>query len=229
MAGFKWVKDLVTGNTEILQPFYIPTGTAIEKGEVVKFTAGTGIAAVGDSDQDDPVLGVATEPHDGATTGRQTGTEIKVSCSPTACFKVPSSKVITATGGSATTFVDSNLRPASDDIFNGGYIQVVTCAADTASSTVGKMIKITDYTGSGGTITFATQPYAFASGDTVRLWPGPLAVTTYSHNLTSDGTDIDWEQTAAGEALQIVDADPINKHLVIKFRLHKFAGGPAAL
>jgi hypothetical protein len=44
-----------------------------------KFTAGTGIAAIGDSDQDDPVLGVATEPHDGATTGRQTGTEIKVS------------------------------------------------------------------------------------------------------------------------------------------------------
>lgn len=229
MAGLKFAYDLITGNTELLKPFYIPTGTAIEKGEVVIFTPGTGIAAVGDQDQDNPVLGVAVEAHDGATAGRQKGLEIKVSCSPTACFRVPNRLVLTATGGGATTFVDSNLRPAVNDIFNGGYIEVVTCAADTTGSMTGKLIKITDYTGSGGTITVATQPHAFASGDTVILWPGPLAVTTYSHNLTSDGTDIDFEETAAGEAIQIIAANPINKELVIKFRLHQFGTGPVAL
>ena len=227
--GLTFAYDLVTGNTEILKPFYIPTATAIEKGEVVIFTPGTGVAAVGDQDQDDPVLGVSTEPHNGATTGRETGLEIKVSCSPTACFKVPCSLVLTATGGSVTTFVDSNLRPATDDIFNGGYIKVVTCAADTAGVSIGKKIKITDYTGSGGTITVGTQPYAFASGDTVKLFPGPLAVTTYSHNLTSGGTDIDFEETAAGTAIQIVAADPINESLVIKFRQHQFGTYPAAI
>ena len=221
--------DLVTGNTEILKPFYIPTATAIEKGEVVIFTPGAGIAAVGDQDQDGPVLGVASEAHDGSTTGRQTGTEIKVSCSPTACFRVPCALVLTATGGSTTTFVDSNLRPATDDIFNGGYIKVVTCAADTAGVSIGKKIKITDYTGSGGTITVGTQPYAFASGDTVKLFPGPLAVTSYSHNLTAGGTDIDFEETAAGEAIQIIAADPINEVLVVKFRLHQLANHPAAI
>lgn len=227
MAGLKFAYDLVTGNTEILKPFYVVTTTAIEKGEVVKFTPGTGVVALGDQDQDDPVLGVAAEAHDGSTAGRQKGTEIKVSCSPTACFKVPNLLVITATGGSTTTFVDSNLRPATDDIFNGGYLEVVSCAAD--STMVGKMIKITDYTGSGGTITFGTQPAAFASGDTAKLWPGPLAVTTYSHNLTSDGTDIDWEETAAGEAIQIVAADPANKELIVKFRLHQFGTYPKAI
>ena len=221
--------DLVTGNTEILKPFYIPSATVIEKGEVVKFTPGVGIAAIGDQDQDDPVLGVATEAHDGATTGRQTGTEIKVSCSPTACFRVPCALVLTATGGSTTTFVDSNLKPATDDIFNGGYIKVVTCAADTDGVTIGKKIKITDYTGASGTITVGAQPYAFAAGDTVKLFPGPLAVTSYSHNLTSDGTDIDFEETAAGEAIQIIAADPINEELVIKFRLHQFGTHPKAI
>jgi len=227
--GLTFAYDLVTGNTEILKPFYIPTATAIEKGEVVKFTPGTGIAAVGDQDQDDPYMGVSTEGHDGATTGRQTGTEIKVSCSPTACFKLPCSKAITATGGSTTTFVDSNLKPATDNIFNGGYIQIVTCAADTEGVTIGKMIKITDYTGATGTITVDTQPYAFAAADTVRLFPGPLAISTYSHNLTADGTDIDFEQAAAGECIQIVDADPINKLLVMKFRLHQFGTHPVAI
>jgi hypothetical protein len=48
LAGFTFAYDLVTGNTEILKPFYVPTATAIEKGEVVIFTAGTGVAAVGD-------------------------------------------------------------------------------------------------------------------------------------------------------------------------------------
>lgn len=59
MAGLKFAYDLVTGNTELLKPFYVVTTTAIEKGEVVKFTPGTGVVAIGDQDQDDPVLGVA--------------------------------------------------------------------------------------------------------------------------------------------------------------------------
>jgi len=227
--GLTFAYDLVTGNTEILKPFYIAASTVIEKGEVVVFTPGTGVAAAGVSDNDDPVLGVASEPHDGSTAGRQSGTEIKVSCSPTACFRVPNSVVVTATGGSTTTFVASALRPATDDIFNGGYIQVVTCAADTAGVSIGKMIKITDYTGTGGTITVGTQPYAFAAGDTVRLFPGPLAVTTYSHNLSAGGTDIDFSQAAAGEAIQIIEADPLNKQLVVKFRLHQFAGYPITI
>ena len=227
--GLIFAYDLVTGNTEILKPFYIASATVIEKGEVVKYTPGVGVVAVGDQDQDDPYLGVATEAHDGVTAGRQTGTEIKISCSPTACFSLPCSKAITATGGSATTFVDANLKPATDDIFNGGYIQIVTCAADLTGSTIGKMVKIADYTGATGTITVDAQPYAFAAGDTVRLFPGPLAITTFSHDLTAGGTDIDFEVAAVGEAIQIIEADPISKRLVMKFRLHQFGTHPKAI
>ena len=221
--------DLVTGNTEILKPFAIASATAIEKGEVVLFTPGVGVAAVGNQDQDDPYLGVSTEAHNGVAAGRQTGAEIKVSCSPSACFSVPCAKPITATGGSVTTFVDVNLKPATDGMFAGAYIQVVACAADTAGSMVGKKIKVLTHVGLTGALTIATQPYAFAAGDTVRLFPGPLAITSFSHDLTADGTDIDFEATAPGEAIQIIEADPINRRLVIKFRLHQFTNGPKAL
>lgn len=226
MAYFKFAYDLVTGNTEILKPFYIAAATAIEKGEIVLFTPGTGIAAVAGTDFNDPAIGVATEPHNGSSDGRQSGTEIKVTCSPTAVFALRSTNIITATGGSTTTFVVAGLLPQTDNLWIGGYLEVVTCAAD--SSLVGKMIKITDSTGATGTLTFGTQGAAFAAGDTAYLHPGPLCVGEYGWDLTADGTDVDWD-TDGGEALQLVGADPEQKLSYWKLRLHQFATHPAAL
>lgn len=225
MAYFKWSYDLSGNKTDQIKPFYIPSATAIEFGEIVLFTPGTGIATVAGTDFDDPAVGVATEEHDGSTSGRQSGNEIKISCSPTGVYALNSTNLITATGGSTTTFVVSGLLPQTDDLWNGGMLKIVSCAAD--SSLNGTLIPITDSTGSTGTLTFATQTAAFASGDTAYLCPGPLAIGEYGWDLTSDGTDVDWD-TSGGEALQLVDVAPEKMTSYWKFRLHQFGNDAAA-
>ena len=225
MAYFKWAYDQSGNKTPLIKPFYVPTNTAVEFGEMVLFTPGTGIAAVAGTDFNDPAVGVAMEAHDGATAGRQSGTEIKVSSSPSAVYALKSTNLITATGGSTTTFVVSGLLPQTDNLWIGGMLHVVSCAAD--SSLNGKKIPITDSTGSTGTLTFATQAAAFAADDTAYLCPGPLAIGEYGWDLTSDGTDVDWD-TSGGEALQLVDVAPDKFISYWKLRLHQFGNDGAA-
>jgi len=221
MSGFNYAYSL-DGSKELNKPFFIPTATVIEKGEIVKFTPGTGIVVATGTDFDDPHLGAAINAH-----AANSGTELKVSCAPASVFAHKSSNIITATGGSTTTFVVSGLLPVTDDIWIGGYLEVVTCAAD--SSLVGKKIPITDSTGSGGTITFAAQTAAFASGDTARICPGSRAIGIYSWDIDSDGMNVDWDASGAGEGLQLVDVDPANMTTYWKLRLHQFGNGPAAI
>ena len=222
---FKYNSDFAHKAAKIT-PYYIATGTVIELGEMVKFTPGTGIVAIGDADQDDPYIGVAAEGHDGSTAGRNVGLEILIYDSPTAIFSQKCMNIITATGGSTTTFVVSGLLPQTNDLWNGGYLKIIACAAD--SSLNGKKIKITDSVGSTGTLTFAVQSGALASGDTAYLCPGPLAITEYGWDLESDGMLIDWD-TSGGEAICIESVDVLNFRCRVFFRLHQFGNGPAAL
>jgi len=210
--------------------YLIATATAIELGEVVKFTPGTGVVAIGDADQDDAYLGVASEAHDGSTAdfiGRQTGTKIKVFDHPDDVFELKQDAVETLTGGSTTTAVISGLLPQTDDLWNEGYIEIVTCAAD--SDLIGRMVKISDSTGATGTLTLAeTLPAALASGDTIKIYPGRYALLEYGWDLNSDGTDIDYT-SSGGESLQLVGVDPEKKKSFWKLRLHIKASHPAAL
>ena len=226
MAYFKYAYRQ-GGENGVMNPreYYIATGTAIEEGEIVLQTPGTGIAAVSGTDFNDPAIGIASENHDGSTAGRQSGTAIKVYDDPNCVFSLKSTNVITATDGSTTTFVVAGLLPQTDNLWIGGYLEIVSCAAD--SSLNGKMIKITDSTGSTGTLTFDTQIAAFASGDTAYLHPGKLAIGEYGWDLTSDGTDVDWD-TSGGEALVLVDADPERKLSYWKLRLHQLGNDAAA-
>jgi hypothetical protein len=223
--NWEYAYDLSGHPAARIMEFPIAAATAIELGEIVKMTPGTGIEACSGTDFDDPVVGVAAEAHDGSTAGRQSGTKIKVYCSPTAVFKRKPRGAITATGGSTTTFVDSNLKDL-DDLYNGGKLHIVACAADATLN--GKIVDISDYTGTSGTITIGeTLAAALASGDTAYLLPGKLAIGEYSFDLDSDGTDIDWE-TAGGEALQIVDSNPDTFELFVMLRLHQFGNDAAA-
>lgn len=221
----KWAYNK-SGKASNPVPYYIAGATAIEMGEMVLFTPGTGVAAVAGTDFDDPALGISSENHDGATAGRQSGNEIKIYSDTDDVFSLVPKNIITATGGSATTFVASGLLPQTNDIWNGGYLQIVTCAAD--SSMIGKKIKITDSTGSTGTLTFDTQPAAFASGDTAYLCPGPLAIGAYGWDLDSDGMEVDWD-TSGGEALVLIDVDPETFTTYWALRLHQLGNGPAAI
>ena len=220
MRGFSWARDLNGSKVPIIQPLYIPTATVIEQGEMVLQTPGTGVAVVAGTDFDDPALGAAINAH-----AAESGTEIKVSTSPTAVYSHGCTNIITATGGSTTTFVVSGLLPQTNNLWADGYIQVVTCAAD--SSLVGKRIKITASTGATGTLTFAAQAAAFTSGDTARLCPGKRAIGEFGWDLDADGMEVDWD-TSGGEALVLVDADPANMMSYWMLRLHQFGNDAAA-
>lgn len=221
---FTWAYDLNGSKVPFIKPLYIPSATVIEKGEIVDFTPGTGVVVLAaPTDFDDPAIGVAINAHPA-----NSGNEIKVSISPTAVYASNCSTVLTATGGSTTTFVDSSLAPATDNVWVGGCLEVVTCAAD--PSMVGKRIRITASTGNTGTLTFDTQPAAFAAGDTARLCPGPLAIGTTAWNLTGDATDVDWgESTNTGAGLVLVDVDPANMKAFFMIRLHRLGNYFAAV
>lgn len=222
MAGFRFAYDGSGHKTELIRKRYIPTATAIEEGEIVDFTPGTGVIVLaGPTDFDDPAKGVAKNAH-----AANSGTEIEVSESPSAVYRSDCTNVITATGGSTTTFVVSGLLPQTDDLWNGGMLKIISCAAN--SELNGKKIPITDCTGSSGTLTFATQPSAFASGDTAYLCPGKLAIGEYGWDLTSDATEVDWDTNGA-ESLELVDSDPEKMQAFFKLRLHKGAGYPKAV
>jgi hypothetical protein len=223
---FRWAYN-TAGRAGQPRELEIASATAIEKGEVVKVTSGL-IVAIGDTDQDDPVKGVAAEDHDGSTSGRQSGTKIKVHDDPNDVFAYTPRIVCTATGGSTTTFVDSNLQFANDDDLNGGFLHIVSCAAD--STLNGKIVKISDYTASTGTVTLAeTLSATLAASDTAYICPGPIARGSHNWNLNSDGTDVSWEDSSAGEALELFDVDPNTFTVFFKFRLHLNGNYPIAV
>jgi hypothetical protein len=205
--------------------FYIATGTAIEKGEIVQFTVGVGIAALGSdgTDFDVPALGIAAEAHDGATAGRQVSTKILVYADPDIVFKNIPKTLSTTTSGDATSWIDSSLT-AANDVFNGGKIVIVSTNSITGFS-VGDVLDITDFVNTGGDCTVTGAGGTIASGMTGYIYPGKRAVTCHGFDLNSDGTSIDLD-TAGGESLNIVDTDydaQLKETTVFcKLRVHQF-------
>lgn len=225
IGKMEYAFDLSRGDDQpLIMEFYIAVGTAIEMGEVVKLVDGA-IVAVGDADQDDPYLGVATENHDGATPGRQTGNAIKVYCSPTAVFKCRPNIVSTADSGSGTTWVDGELVASagySDDLITGGYLKVKTTTALTDA--INKAIRITDFTVAAGTIT-GVFTGGVTAGDTALIFP-PVGSKGWDFN--SDGTNLDLK-AAGGESVQVIRVDTVNEIVYWKFRLHQFANYMVAI
>lgn len=193
---------------------YVPTATVLTAGQVVRYVAGTGVAALATPTTfNEAIFGVVAAAH-----AANSGTECSVYTDNEQVYQYEPSVVLTATGGSTTTFVDSNL-PNVNSLFNGGYIVVVTNAAGLP---VSRRIAITGYTGATGTITFAAQTAAFAAGDTVKLYPGKRAIGYALFDLDAGADDMNFE-SSTGKACMIVDADPENNLLFVKFRLHQFA------
>ena len=130
--AFKWVYNTSYPCAKPKE-FLIGGSTAIEMGEVVLFTPAVGIAAVAGTDLDDPAIGVSAESHDGSTAdflGRQTGTAIRVFDDAMDVFELEEKTTVTLTGGSTSTAVISGLLPQTDNLWINGYIEIVTCAAD---------------------------------------------------------------------------------------------------
>lgn len=219
---FTYAYDMIYGaGNGVEKDFYIATGTVIEKGEVVKLVENA-VVAVGDTDQDDPYLGVAAEDHDGVTAGRQVGTTIRVFCSPSAVFYCKPNILSTADSGNTTTWVDGELSAIANDAYNGGYLKVKSAAALT--NAINKAIRITDFVTSTGTFT-GVFTGGVTAGDTALILPPP---GSFGWDLNSDGTNLD-TKAAGGESIQIVDVDTDLEFVYIKFRLHQFANYMVAL
>jgi len=213
MAGFKWAGDRNGQKNALIRDYLIPTATAIEAGEPVDFTQGTGVIVLAHPEAlDDPILGVATAVH-----AASSGTSIEISYSPTAIYKYHASKTYSATGGSTTTIVDDSLLPATDDFWIGGAVKIISCAAD--SSLNNKILKITDSTGSTGTLTFAAQTAALASGDTYQLCLGNHAENHLGYDLDSDAMNPDFDADG-GNVLRFLYAEPDLMDMYFVFESH---------
>jgi hypothetical protein len=218
--------DLSGATVPMIRSFPIATATAIELGEMVKLSGGF-IVAVGDQDSDDPYLGIAAEPHDGASDG-QTGLKIRVYCSPTAVYKCKPGTVSTADSGDGTTWVDGELIAAagySDDLLNGGYLKLSEkAAASTLTDGLGKVYAISDFAVATGTCTgvFAGN---VAAGDKAIILP---PVGSLGWDLNSDGTNLDMKANG-GESIIIVDVDTETEEVYCKLRLHQFGDSTLAI
>jgi hypothetical protein len=227
MAYFKFLKN-ISNRSATPREYPIADATVIEKGEIVTLSTAGLVTAIGNVDQDDPVLGVAAHAH-----ANGDGLTIKVYDHPDDIFQIYSTNLLTATGGSTTTFVVDGMKSGTiaahvDDFFNGSKIRIVSCAANSALN--GKDVPVTDFTAATGTFTLGeTLSAALAAGDTAYLVPGPGTKTSSHWNLTADGTDIDWDQgTTVGQAIQIYGSDVDAFLTFVKLRLHKYGNDGAA-
>lgn len=210
--GFVWAGDLNGHKNPIIQKFYVPDATAIEKGEPVRFTPGTGIVVLSDvADFQDAITGVSMV-EKAANNGT---TFIELSVSPTAIYKYKAAKAYTLTGGSTTTAVDDSLLPDEADTFNGGAIQIVTCAAD--SSLIGRRVGITDYDGVNGTLTLAeTLPAALAAGDTIYICPGYMMNGFLGWDLAAGSMHPDFD-TEGSNVLKYLYSNPDTMEMFFTF------------
>lgn len=165
--------DLSGSQVHSAREYDIATNTAIEAGQVVKLSAGLVVAAA--AAETGAILGVAAEDHSGVSSDmnpRSNGAKILVYDCPTAVFSCPA-PVITVTTGTSTTLADTGIAAFSDDDFNGGYVKLVGKASgSTNPDPIGKVRRITDYTGTGKVFTLdETLSAAITAGDTYELYP----------------------------------------------------------
>jgi len=214
MKGFNWAGDLNGHKNPLVRKVYIPTATAIEKGEPIDYTQGTGVIVLaGPTDFDDPIFGVSMQEH-----AANSGTTLEISYSPSAIYKYKAAKTYTMTGGSTLTCVDSSLVPQTDNFWIGGAIKIISCAAD--SSLNGRVVKISDSTGSTGSLALAeTLPAALASGDTYQLCPGYMAEGYLGYDLDSDAMNPDYD-AIGGNVLRILYSNPDTMETFFVFERH---------
>lgn len=198
----------------LILEFDIASNTVIEFGEIVGLTAGKVVSA--GTGGTAALLGMAAEPHDGASPGRQSGKKIKVYCSPTAVFKCRPAQTVENTGVSATTFTDAAYT-STNDLMNGGYLKMLSISTLTVT-TAGGLVPVTD-SAAAGTLT-GVFTGNLADGDEALLLP---PVGQVGFELNADSTNLNLKSAANSiTTIQIVDVDPVQELVYFTLALHKF-------
>lgn len=216
MKGFNWSGNKAGHKNPTIRKMTIANATAIEQGEPIIYTQGTGVAVIAaPTDFDDPIYGVSLIEKvaaDGVT-------EIDiVEASPYDIFKYKCAKSYTLTGGSTTTAVVASLMPQTNSLWKGGGIQIINCVAD--SSLNGRRVRISDSTGATGSLALSeTLPSALASGDTIYLCPGYMAHDYLGYDLDTDSINPDFA-AVGGNVLRIYDTNPDAMEFRVTFERH---------
>ena len=172
----------------------IAANTAITEGQLVKLTDGLVVAAA--AGETGALLGVAAENHSGsadALDNRANGKKIMVIDDRDVVMQCAAPQ-ITVASGTATTIVASALATFADDDFKGGYVKLVSKAAEsTNTDAVGQVRRITGSTASSKTFTVESGGAACA-GDVYAVFP-PVGFS--KGNLAANGSSIVLTATAS--------------------------------
>ncbi len=168
---FRHVGYIGGDGSPLISDYPISAGADIREGALVRVVPGSGLLSVAPpASLANAILGVAAR----KSTSADTFTELPVIvATPADLWEVDIEEilkgvVLTATGGSATTFVDSSLQGASDDSLIGTVVEVVSMAS--GDQPVGTLLTVTDYARSTGTLTFPSLgATGFAAGDRIRI------------------------------------------------------------
>lgn len=163
----------------------IATTTAVKYGAIVKLSAG--LVVLGATTEATAICGVAAEAHAGAADAfnpRANGDKILVYANPYQIFKADA-PIVTATGGSTTTIVSTDIDSAgTDDSFNSGFARLTYKGANsTNTDPIGTIYKISDYDASEDTLTIAAAGGAVTAGDKFAIFP-PLGFDDFSYDAT---------------------------------------------
>ena len=204
----KFYQKLDGGVHVSAREYDVAADAVIAEGQLVKLSDGLVTAAA--ENETGVVLGVAAENHSGAADAldpRANGRKLMVIDDPAAIYQCAAPRV-TAAGGSATTLEVTALKAFAADDFNGGYVKLVSKAAEsTNTDEIGAVRRITDFaldnaTPTKGVLTIESGG-APCAGDVYALFP-PVGFA--KGNLALDGCSL--ALTASADLpLRVVGAD----------------------
>lgn len=226
--AFTYQGTLHGGSSETYISYEAVSSATIGEGALVAKAIGAATVSIKANTTTQAVYGISKK----SITSTDTGAEIALL--PTGSIVDADideiSNAITASAGSATTFASAALVGLGDDVLIGSQWIIASKAA--ASSQVGNVLTITDFTSSSGTLTFATTTSLFATGDTLTLknlglpstkvWYGntsSLPTTAFNRSFVSNPYPIGLYKLAvntAGTAVKLSIANtPMNFFKVI--------------
>ncbi|MBQ7713453.1 MAG: hypothetical protein IJT71_01010 [Oscillospiraceae bacterium] len=200
----------------------VAASTAITEGQFVKLSGGKVVSAV--AAETGALLGVAAENHSGSADAldpRANGTKLLVIDDPSAVFQCAAPQ-ITASGGSATTLEFTAGQYFANDDFNGGYVKLVSKAADsTNTDEIGTVREITDFAvtaSTKGTFTLASGGSPNA-GDVYEVYP-PVGFAKGNLNAAKDGVVL---SASASLPTRVIGADVGFGKINVQIKKHIFA------
>lgn len=218
----KFFQKLDGGVHVSAREYGIAYNASIKEGSLVKLSDGKVIAAV--AAETGALLGVAAENHSGAADAldpRANGTKIMVIDDPDAVYQCKAPQV-TAASGSATTLVFTAGQYFAADDFNGGYVKLVSKAADsTNTDAIGKVRAITDYAvtaSTSGTFTLESGGTP-AAGDVYEVFP-PVGFAKGNLNTGRDGLVL---SASASISVRVIGADIDADKINVMVKKHLFA------